>query len=90
MNAVTTTLSGGFAVRTSGEIEAAVCEGISRFKQDYMGRGPKDVHTYLVGDLAGSATRRGPRRGRHGPRPGMHRQLPLDAGRPGGGAGGGP
>jgi uncharacterized protein YbcI len=39
------------AFRTQGEIEAAVCAGISRFEQDYMGRGPKDIHAHLVGDL---------------------------------------
>ena len=38
-------------VRTQGEIEAAICEGISRFEQDYMGRGPKDIHAHLLGDL---------------------------------------
>ena len=38
-------------MRTQGEIEAAVCEGIARFEQDYMGRGPKDIHAYLIGDL---------------------------------------
>ena len=38
-------------MRTSGEIEAAVCEGITRFEQDYMGRGPKSIHTHLLGDL---------------------------------------
>jgi len=38
-------------MKTQGEIEAAVCEGISHFEQEYMGRGPKDVHTYLIGDL---------------------------------------
>src|SRR5262245_6589543 len=38
-------------MRTRGEIEAAICEGISRFEQEYMGRGPKDIHTYLIGDL---------------------------------------
>ena len=38
-------------MKTQGEIESAICEGISRFEQDYMGRGPKDVHTHLVGDL---------------------------------------
>ena len=38
-------------MRTQGEIEAAICEGINRFKQDYMGRGPKDIHTHLLGDL---------------------------------------
>jgi uncharacterized protein YbcI len=38
-------------MKTHGEIEAAVCAGISRFEQDYMGRGPKDIHAYLIGDL---------------------------------------
>ena len=37
--------------KTQGEIEAAVCEGIARFEQEYMGRGPKDIHTYLINDL---------------------------------------
>ena len=36
---------------TSGEIEAAVSQGMSRFEQEYMGRGPKDVRTHLIGDL---------------------------------------
>jgi uncharacterized protein YbcI len=38
-------------MKSSGEIEAAVCQGMSRFEQEYMGRGPKDVHTHLIGDL---------------------------------------
>ncbi len=38
-------------MKTRGEIEAAVCEGITRFEQEYMGRGPTDIHTYLLGDL---------------------------------------
>ena len=38
-------------MKTRGEIEATICEGISRFEQDYMGRGPKDIHAHLVGDL---------------------------------------
>lgn len=38
-------------MRTQGEIEAAICEGISHFEQDYMGRGPKDIHSHLIGDL---------------------------------------
>ena len=33
------------------EIEAAISDGISRFEQDYMGRGPKDIHAHLLGDL---------------------------------------
>src|SRR4051812_10403895 len=38
-------------MKTQGEIEAAVCDGMSRFEQEYMGRGPKDIHAHLVGDL---------------------------------------
>jgi uncharacterized protein YbcI len=38
-------------VKSQGEIEAAVCEGITRFEQEYMGRGPKDIHAHLIGDL---------------------------------------
>jgi uncharacterized protein YbcI len=38
-------------MKTQGEIEASICEGISRFEQDFMGRGPKDVRTHLIGDL---------------------------------------
>jgi uncharacterized protein YbcI len=38
-------------MKTSGEIEAAICQGMSRFMQECMGRGPKDIHTHLIGDL---------------------------------------
>ena len=38
-------------MKTPGEIEAAISQGMSRFEQEYMGRGPKDVHTHLIGDL---------------------------------------
>lgn len=38
-------------MKTQGEIEAAVCNGITRFQQEYMGRGPKDIQTHLIGDL---------------------------------------
>jgi hypothetical protein len=27
-------------MKSQGEIEAAICEGITRFEQEYMGRGP--------------------------------------------------
>jgi uncharacterized protein YbcI len=37
-------------VKTQGEIEAAICEGMSRFEQEYMGRGPKDIRAHLIGD----------------------------------------
>jgi len=38
-------------MKTQGEIEAAICDGISRFEQDYMGRGPKDIHAHLIEDV---------------------------------------
>ena len=38
-------------MKTVGEIEAAVCAGITRFEQEYMGRGPKEIRTHLIGDL---------------------------------------
>jgi uncharacterized protein YbcI len=38
-------------MKTLGELEAAVCEGVSHFQQDYMGRGPKKIQTHLLGDL---------------------------------------
>ena len=38
-------------MKTQGEIEAAVCQGIACFEQEYMGRGPKDIQTHLHGDL---------------------------------------
>jgi uncharacterized protein YbcI len=38
-------------MKTQGEIEAAICEGITRFEQEYMGRGPKEIHTHVIGDL---------------------------------------
>jgi len=44
-------LSPGVTMKTQGEIEAAICEGITRFEQEYMGRGPKDIRAHLLGDL---------------------------------------
>jgi uncharacterized protein YbcI len=38
-------------MRTQGEIEAAVCDGINRFEQDFMGRGPKDIRAHLIDDV---------------------------------------
>jgi uncharacterized protein YbcI len=38
-------------MKTKGEIEAAICEGISHFQQEYMGRGPQDIHAHLIDDL---------------------------------------
>jgi uncharacterized protein YbcI len=38
-------------MKSQGEIEALVCQGMARFEQEYMGRGPKHLHAYLIGDL---------------------------------------
>jgi uncharacterized protein YbcI len=38
-------------MKTQGEIEAAICDGITRFEQDFMGRGPKDIRAYLIDDV---------------------------------------
>jgi uncharacterized protein YbcI len=38
-------------MKSQGEIEAAVCEGLNRFEQEYMGRGPKDIQAHLIRDL---------------------------------------
>ena len=39
------------AMKTQGEIEAAISDGISRFELEFMGRGPKDIRAHLIGDL---------------------------------------
>ena len=33
------------------EIESAICEGITRFEHEYMGRSTQDVHAHLIDDL---------------------------------------
>ena len=38
-------------MKTLGEIESAICEGVTRFEQEYMGRGPKDIRAYILDDL---------------------------------------
>jgi len=38
-------------MKTQGELEAAICDGMSRFEQEYMGRGPKVIHAHLLDDL---------------------------------------
>jgi uncharacterized protein YbcI len=38
-------------MKTQGEIEAAVCDAMTRFEREFMGRGPKDIRAHLIGDL---------------------------------------
>jgi len=39
-------------LKTKGELEAEVSNAVMRFKREYMGRGPQDVRTYLLDDMA--------------------------------------
>jgi len=47
----TRTLDGPTQLRSRGEIEAAICNAMNSFEQEYFGRGPKGIHTHLIGDL---------------------------------------
>ena len=38
-------------MKSQGEIEAAICDAVARFEQEYMGRGPKDIRAHLIGDV---------------------------------------
>ena len=38
-------------MKTQGEIEAAICDGMSRFEQEYRGRGPRDIRAFLLEDF---------------------------------------
>jgi uncharacterized protein YbcI len=40
------------AMKSKGELEAEVSAAVIRFKREYMGRGPQEVRTYLVDDMA--------------------------------------
>jgi uncharacterized protein YbcI len=38
-------------LKTKGEIEASLCQAMSKFEQEYMGRGPKEIRTHLIDDM---------------------------------------
>lgn len=38
-------------MKSQGEIEAAVSDGISKFHQEFIGRGPQDIRSHLIGTL---------------------------------------
>jgi len=38
-------------MKTRGEFESAICQSMSRFQMEFMGRGPSDIHAYLIDDL---------------------------------------
>ena len=37
--------------RTKGQIEAEISEAIIKFEKEYMGRGPDETQTYIIGDM---------------------------------------
>ena len=43
--------SPAICMKTHGEIESAISEGMSRFEQEFMGRRPRDAHAYVINEL---------------------------------------
>ena len=37
--------------KTIGQIEAELTKAMIRFEKEYLGRGPKDAHTYIIEDM---------------------------------------
>ena len=37
--------------KTKGQVEAEVSEAIIKFEKEYMGRGPDETKTYIIGDM---------------------------------------
>ena len=37
--------------RTKGELEAAIGNAVMKFEREYFGRGPKELHTYVLRDM---------------------------------------
>jgi uncharacterized protein YbcI len=38
-------------MKTKGQIEAEISDAIIKFEREYMGRGPEEARTYLLGDI---------------------------------------
>ncbi|MCU0580980.1 MAG: DUF2294 domain-containing protein [Syntrophales bacterium] len=38
-------------IRSRGQIEMEICEAISKFEKDYMGRGPLETRAYIIEDM---------------------------------------
>jgi uncharacterized protein YbcI len=45
-------VQGDTSVKSRGELEAEISSAVIRFKREYMGRGPREVRTYLMDDMA--------------------------------------
>ena len=39
------------SLKTRGQIEAEISEAIIRFEKEYMGRGPLETKSYIIGDM---------------------------------------
>ena len=37
--------------KTKGQIEAQICEAVTRFEKEYMGRGPLEIKAYILENL---------------------------------------
>ncbi len=37
--------------RTKGQIEAQICEAVTRFEKEYMGRGPLEIKAYVLDNI---------------------------------------
>ena len=37
--------------RTKGQIEAQICEAVTKFEKDYMGRGPLEIKAYILDNI---------------------------------------
>ena len=37
--------------RTKGQIEAQLCEAVTKFEKDYMGRGPLEIKAYILDNI---------------------------------------
>ena len=40
-----------YSMKTKGQMEAEISEAIVKFEREYMGRGPEEARTYLLGDI---------------------------------------
>ena len=37
--------------KTTGELEADICQAMTRFEKEFMGRGPLETKTYIIDDM---------------------------------------
>jgi uncharacterized protein YbcI len=43
--------SSKYSMKTKGQMEAEISEAVVKFEREYMGRGPEEARTYLLGDI---------------------------------------